>query len=131
MLFKPLLVSALSFLFVGGSQQRPASQGQPTQPRFPPPEATVPADGVTVPIVALVPNPIVEVKVNGQGPFRFMLDTGGQGYARASQDPTPPSASELARAGELFGARCASCHLPPDPAFAVDRAWLHQVYDTA
>jgi hypothetical protein len=38
---------------------------------------------VTVPIVALTPNPILEVRVNGKGPYRFMLDTGGQGHARA------------------------------------------------
>lgn len=48
-----------------------------------PRDFTVPDQGVVLPIVALTPNPIVEVRVNGHGPFRFMLDTGGQGHARA------------------------------------------------
>lgn len=32
---------------------------------------------------------------------------------------------------ELFGLRCIGCHVPPDPRFAVERAWLEQVHDTA
>jgi hypothetical protein len=43
----------------------------------------------------------------------------------ARQDPAAPSAEEL------FQARCTSCHVPPDPAFAVERAWIEQVKDTA
>jgi mono/diheme cytochrome c family protein len=42
-----------------------------------------------------------------------------------------PSAADIAEAGELFANQCASCHLPPDPGFEVDRAWLSQVKDTA
>jgi len=38
---------------------------------------------------------------------------------------------DVASAGELFRERCAGCHLPPDGAFAVDRAWLEQVRSTA
>jgi len=32
---------------------------------------------------------------------------------------------------ELFRSRCIGCHVPPDPRFAVERAWLEQVLDTA
>ncbi len=32
---------------------------------------------------------------------------------------------------ELFRSRCVDCHVPPDPRFAVERAWLEQVLDTA
>ena len=32
---------------------------------------------------------------------------------------------------ELFRSRCISCHAPPDARFAVERAWLGQVLDTA
>ena len=32
---------------------------------------------------------------------------------------------------ELFLSRCLACHVPPDPRFAVERAWLEQVLDTA
>ena len=42
-----------------------------------------------------------------------------------------PSERHVAEAGKLFAASCAACHLPPDPSFAVDRAWLAQVKDTA
>jgi hypothetical protein len=31
----------------------------------------------------------------------------------------------------IFENHCARCHVQPDPAFAVDRAWLEQVHDTA
>jgi len=41
------------------------------------------------------------------------------------------SAGDVAEAGALFRAQCLGCHLPPDSAFAVDRAWLEQVRGTA
>lgn len=31
----------------------------------------------------------------------------------------------------LYAETCAGCHLPPDPRFAVDRAWITQLADTA
>lgn len=34
-------------------------------------------------------------------------------------------------AATLFANRCASCHVPPDTTFAVDRAWIAQLADTA
>lgn len=37
----------------------------------------------------------------------------------------------LAKAGKLFKNACTTCHLPPDPAQALDRAWLNQLKDTA
>jgi hypothetical protein len=38
---------------------------------------------------------------------------------------------QAADAGEMFRSRCHLCHVPPDARFAVDRAWLTQVADTA
>jgi len=32
---------------------------------------------------------------------------------------------------KLFSSSCIACHVPPDPKFATDRAWLNQVTDTA
>ena len=32
--------------------------------------------------------------------------------------------------GRMFKEQCISCHQPPDPQFQIDRAWLHQVFDT-
>jgi hypothetical protein len=45
----------------------------------------------------------------------------------------PPAATggEEPSAGEVFQARCASCHAVPDPALRTDRAWLDQVKRTA
>ena len=45
----------------------------------------------------------------------------------------PPAASrgEDGSAGEIFQARCASCHTVPDPALRTDRAWLDQIKRTA
>lgn len=50
--------------------------------------------------------------------------------AAHAQD-SPEHGRDVAGAGELFKKSCASCHLPPDPAFETDRAWLNQVFDTA
>jgi hypothetical protein len=40
-------------------------------------------------------------------------------------------AAEAADPLELFRSSCLTCHAPPDPRFAVERAWLQQVQDTA
>lgn len=58
---------------------------------------------------------------------------------RGVQDPAPGAHQEESAAEEnplevatrLYGQTCRSCHAPPDPAFYTDRAWLHQVRDTA
>lgn len=47
------------------------------------------------------------------------------------QGPAAPGPEALAKAGKTFAHSCAKCHLPPDPSFATDRAWLSQVHDTA
>src|ERR1700739_3903465 len=36
----------------------------------------VPQDGVTVPMQDMGGRPVVEIKINGKGPYRFILDTG-------------------------------------------------------
>lgn len=33
-------------------------------------------------------------------------------------------------AAQLFERNCSSCHVPPDPRFATDRAWIHQLSET-
>ena len=38
---------------------------------------------VDVPMSFYGPRPVIEVMVNGKGPFRFLIDTGAQGMARA------------------------------------------------
>jgi len=50
---------------------------------------------------------------------------------RTSDADDTPTAAEIEEAAELFSSSCASCHLPPDPEHATDRAWLSQVTDTA
>jgi mono/diheme cytochrome c family protein len=45
----------------------------------------------------------------------------------AAQEPDDAHALAI----DTFAQRCISCHVPPDPAFAVDRAWLTQIADTA
>jgi predicted aspartyl protease len=63
----------------------------------PPPTFNLPAEGIVVPIVALTPLPVIEVRVNGKGPFKFAIDTGARGHARA--DISLVKALGLARAG--------------------------------
>lgn len=43
-------------------------------------------------------------------------------------DDAPPTPESL---GKLYADNCASCHQPPDTRFAVDRAWITQLADTA
>ena len=50
--------------------------------------------------------------------------------AALAQD-APDHGRDVAGAAKLFKKSCAACHLPPDPAFEMDRAWLNQVFDTA
>lgn len=47
-------------------------------PRMPPPPVAVevPAAGITLPMLDEGGRPVVEVRVNGKGPYRFILDTG-------------------------------------------------------
>ena len=45
-------------------------------------------------------------------------------FAQEGDDEKPAVA-------RLFEENCAACHQPPDPAFAVDRAWITQLTDTA
>jgi len=54
----------------------------PVRRRHVPERTTIPAAGVEVAMLELDHLPGVEVMINGQGPFRFGIDTGGQGSAR-------------------------------------------------
>ena len=38
---------------------------------------------------------------------------------------------DAAKVAALYRSNCSKCHLPPDPAFPVDRAWITQIQDTA
>lgn len=44
--------------------------------------------------------------------------------------PTTPSTGQGHSAGEIFAARCASCHTVPDPGLRTDLAWLDQINRT-
>lgn len=48
----------------------------------------------------------------------------------ASQNPET-TAKDVAAASAMFRKNCVTCHQIPDIRFDVDRAWLHQVSDTA
>src|SRR3954463_5186745 len=48
-----------------------------------PPKMASPAQSVDVPMLFRGPSPAVNVYVNGKGPYLFLIDTGGQGSARA------------------------------------------------
>lgn len=43
----------------------------------------------------------------------------------------PAGRTSRAEVEELFRTRCMACHVAPDPRFAVERAWIAQVADTA
>lgn len=53
-------------------------------------------------------------------------------FAAAFQTPMHHEAAMTAKeAGEIFAARCSTCHVAPDQAYATDRAWTEEVNETA
>jgi len=53
-------------------------QAHPRSIPYPPREVTVPTQGVTVAMPDLAGRPLVDITVNGKGPYRFILDTGAE-----------------------------------------------------
>lgn len=60
-------------------------------------------------------------------PILLLLATAAA-HGQSRSEGSSPDPTDLAA---LYAGRCASCHVPPDPAFAVDRAWITQLADTA
>ncbi|HVS00677.1 MAG TPA: retropepsin-like aspartic protease, partial [Thermoanaerobaculia bacterium] len=79
----PLAVATCLLAGLAASAQEPQTQQVRVRPR-PYATAEVPAAAVELPMLE-GPLAIVEVRVNGQGPFRFGVDTGAAGGARISQ----------------------------------------------
>ena len=65
---------------VGAPEDGPDSVG--ARPDHGPESTRLPNDGVDVPMLRTRHLPAVQVRVNGQGPFLFGIDTGGAGTAR-------------------------------------------------
>jgi hypothetical protein len=67
----------------------------------PPPAAQVPQGGAEVPLRLVDRRPLLDVRVNGRGPYTFALDTGASGFARA--DASLVTALTLPVVGEARG----------------------------
>jgi hypothetical protein len=91
-----LLASALRA--VGHAQMR-------VGPQVPTPTGIqVPGDGVTVPMQDMEGRPVVDLKINGKGPYRFILDTGAVTTVVGEElshelSLTPPAGVQVASAG--------------------------------
>src|SRR4051812_15924300 len=59
-----------------------AAAQQPARP--PAPIASLPSSGVEVPLRLVRGRPLVDVRINGGGPYTFLFDTGAAGDARAN-----------------------------------------------
>jgi len=64
----------------------------------------LPRDGVTVPMQDMEGRPVVELKINGKGPYRFILDTGAVTTVVSDElsrqlSLTPPAGVQVASAG--------------------------------
>ena len=69
--------SAVSILAVAIGLSPSANAQIHVGPRVPVPSSIeVPRDGVTVPMQDMGGRPVVELEINGKGPYRFVLDTG-------------------------------------------------------
>jgi predicted aspartyl protease len=65
-----IVLLAIGLLAVGQAQMR-------VGPQVPVPASIqVPGDGITVPMQDMEGRPVIDVKINGKGPYRFVLDTG-------------------------------------------------------
>jgi hypothetical protein len=84
----------------GPGMRRIVRAGGPGDPLGAPAGVRLPPGGVDVPMVRAGHIPAVEVKVNGQGPFLFGIDTGGAGAARI--DSALAAKLGLAKAGEVM-----------------------------
>jgi len=69
----PLCLASVVFVSAGAHQ--------PSRP--PDPTAFVPSSGVEVPLRLVRGRPLVDVRINGGGPYTFLFDTGAAGDARA------------------------------------------------
>ena len=75
-----LLAFCPAAVFIGSS----AAAGE--ELRDSPLRTTLPADRVVLPLELRDVQPVVEARVNGQGPFRFLVDTGAAGCGRISAE---------------------------------------------
>lgn len=96
------LCIVLVLLFIG-QQTRAADRSVDQTPKQAEPKISVPADGASVSMLEIGGRPVVEVRVNGQGPFRFILDTGAtttvvdSGLASQLSLPSSASGSSIAQ----------------------------------
>jgi hypothetical protein len=74
-------------------------------PQVPAPSGIeVPKDGVTIPMQDMGGRPVVEIKINGKGPYRFILDTGAVTTVVSDELSrelalTPPAGVQVASVG--------------------------------
>ena len=96
--------------FLGGRSLAAARDNAPAPP---PASSTMSASSVTLPLDIRAPRPTIEISINGQGPFLFVLDTAAQGLVinadlatelglpvigqAAMGDPSDPYAVEVDR----------------------------------
>jgi CubicO group peptidase (beta-lactamase class C family) len=85
----------------GGSPGPNAAEHDPEGPLARPQRSLVPPGGIDVPMTIAGHLPAIEIMVNGKGPYRFGIDTGGQGALRVDDD----LARELGmpEVGEVWG----------------------------
>jgi CubicO group peptidase (beta-lactamase class C family) len=93
------------------SGEGPGSDGRP-------PGSSLPAGGVDVPMLRSGHLPAVQVRVNGQGPFLFAIDTGGAGTARV--DTALAARLGLSRIGEALQGDPSGTNTRTVPVVALD-----------
>ena len=83
----------------------PAAVQAQMHPQVPVPSGIeVPSNGVTVPMQDMGGRPVVELKINGKGPYRFILDTGAVTTVVSDElsrelSLTPPAGVQVATVG--------------------------------
>jgi hypothetical protein len=99
------MASALPAIVQG---QTPAGPGVPAPARI-----EVPREGVTIPMQDMGGRPVVELRINGKGPYRFILDTGATATVVSDELCRELSLTPLA------GVQVASMGGGPAPAIVV------------
>ena len=69
----------LTVFLLGVAIDGRAAPAQPHHGTLPEPKATLGSDRLEIPMDLSTRHPIIEVRINGKGPFRFVFDTGAGG----------------------------------------------------
>ena len=100
----------------------------------PPPQLELPSEPVEIPMILIEGDPVIEVRMQGKGPYRFLIDTGASGHGVISR--TLAQTLRLRRVGvqmlgDSAGVNRRPGHVYEVPEVAIGGAILRGLWLTA